>query len=59
MILEVSDESSEEDEEMEEDEIANDDQPENAEKLDFDFEAVPPDPEDNDQIGNLLTQVGF
>jgi hypothetical protein len=20
---------------------------------------VPPDPEDNDQIGNLLTQVGF
>lgn len=57
-FLEISDElSEEEDEEMEEDEVVNDDQPENMEKLNFDFEALPPDPEDVNQIGNLLTQV--
>jgi hypothetical protein len=57
-FLEASDESSSGDEEMdEEDDVTNDDQPENAEKMNFDFEAIPPEPEDINQIGNLLTQV--
>ena len=30
---------------------------ENAEKINFDFEALPPEAEDVDQICNLLTQV--
>ncbi|KAI6189880.1 hypothetical protein M3Y97_00056100 [Aphelenchoides bicaudatus] len=58
MDEEVSDESTDsEDEKMDEDEATNDDQPEGMEQLDFDFEALPPDAKDINQIGNLLTQI--
>lgn len=59
-VEEEMEEDEEEDEEGESsaDELMNDEL-ETAEKLNFDFEAYPPCPEDADQINNLLTQVGL
>jgi hypothetical protein len=48
------DESNADDEEM-----AEEDPTEGMEKLDFEFEALPPVPEDVEQIANLLTQVNL
>lgn len=47
---EVSDEESE-------DELMDDSNLNDKEKLNFDFEAFAPSPDDADQINNLLTQV--
>jgi len=56
--VDMEDESSEKDtdESGEEDEVAED-QIEGNEKLNFDFEALPPHSEDINQIANLLTQI--
>ncbi|KAI6229744.1 hypothetical protein M3Y99_01132800 [Aphelenchoides fujianensis] len=47
----------EEEDDSSDDEIVDDDRLAEMEKLNFDFEALPPDHEDVQQIGNLLTQM--
>ncbi|KAI6237015.1 hypothetical protein M3Y95_00220400 [Aphelenchoides besseyi] len=51
------DEDESDDEGSSDDELVEDDKIAEMEKLNFDFEALPPDSEDVNQIANLLTQI--